>query len=87
MVSTLVSKHFVSRRLGHTTKASRMNFAVLIRDMLNFDFLEKVLGLVPPTYFVYDFSRKKFSRYILSTDQISLSDTLYVLGYWAIRVL
>ena len=29
--------------------------------MVNFDFLEKVLGLVSPTYFVYDFSRKGLS--------------------------
>ena len=28
------------------------------RDMLNFDFSEKDLGLVSPSYFVYDFSRK-----------------------------
>ena len=28
--------------------------------MLNFDFLEKGLGIVPPQYFVYDFSRKMF---------------------------
>ena len=28
--------------------------------MMNFDFLEKDLGLVSPLYFVYDFSRKMF---------------------------
>ena len=28
--------------------------------MLNFDFLEKGLGLASPTHFVYDFSRKMF---------------------------
>ena len=28
--------------------------------MLNFNFLEKGLGLVSPPYFVYDFSRKMF---------------------------
>ena len=28
--------------------------------MLNFDFLEKGLGIVSPLYFVYDFSRKRF---------------------------
>ena len=28
------------------------------RDMLNFDFSYKDLGLVSPSYFVYDFSRK-----------------------------
>ena len=32
------------------------------RDMLNFDFLEKVLGLVSPSYFVYDISLKLFVK-------------------------
>ena len=45
--------------------------------MLNFDFLEKGLGLVSPPYFVYDFSKKKyFMCFVLLTDQISLSDCL-----------
>ena len=30
------------------------------RDMLNFDFLDKGLGIVSPAYFVYDFSTKMF---------------------------
>ena len=30
------------------------------RDMLNFNFSEKVLGLVSPPHFAYDFSRKRF---------------------------
>ena len=30
------------------------------RDMLNFDFLVKGLGIVSPAHFVYDFSRKMF---------------------------
>ena len=40
--------------------------------MLKFDFLEKSLGLVSPRLFVYDFSEKCFSCYILLTDKISL---------------
>ena len=58
--------------------------------MLNFDCLEKGLGIVSPPHFVYDFSRKQekfFSCYIPSTDQISLSDCLYFLRYWAICIL
>ena len=46
--------------------------------MLNFNFLEKGLGLVCPTHFVYDFSEKCFPCYILLTDQISLSYCLTV---------
>ena len=32
------------------------------RDMLNFNFPEKGLGLVSPPHFVYDFSRKMFLK-------------------------
>ena len=44
-------------------------------------FLEKGLGIVFTPYFVYN-----FSCYILLTDQISLSDCLDFLRYWAIYV-
>ena len=43
------------------------------RDMLNFDFLEKVLGLVFTPHFMYDFSRKTF---FWLTDQYSITDQL-----------
>ena len=55
--------------------------------MLNFNFSERGLGLVYPPHFMYDFSEQRFSCYILLTDQISLSDCLYFLRYWAICVL
>ena len=42
-------------------------------DMLNFNFPEKGLELVSPPNFVHDFSKKKFSCYVLLTDQISLT--------------
>ena len=54
--------------------------------MLNFDFLEKGLGIFSPPYFVYDFSRKMFSRYILSTDQISLLLLFEILGNMCIAI-
>ena len=41
--------------------------------MLNLDFLDKGLGIVSPVHFVYDFSTKCLSCYILLTDQILLS--------------
>ena len=44
--------------------------------MLNFEFLEMSLGIVSLPNFVYDFSRKMFSCYILLTDQIPLPDCL-----------
>ena len=51
--------------------------------MLNFDFLDKCLGIVSPAHFVYDFLTKMcFSSYILLTDQISLHGCLYFLRYW-----
>ena len=55
--------------------------------MLSFEYLEKGSGLVSPPNFLYDFSRKCFSVYILLTGQISYSDCLYFLRYWEIRVL
>ena len=54
--------------------------------MLNFNCPEKSLGLVAPPHFVYDVSRY-FSCYILLTDQISLSDSLYIPRYLVIWVL
>ena len=54
--------------------------------MFNFDVLEKGLGLVSPTHFGYDFGYT-FTCYTLLTDQISMSDSLYFLGYRAICVL
>ena len=55
--------------------------------MLNFDFLEKSLGVVSPPHFLYDFKEKSFSCYILLTDQISLPGCLYFVRYWVIYVL
>ena len=55
--------------------------------MLNLDFSEKGLGTVFPPHFVYDFSRKMFLMLYSITDQISLSDCLYFVRYWAICVL
>ena len=56
--------------------------------MLNFKFSEKGLGLVSLPHFAYVFFQEKcFSCYILLTDQISLSDSLYFLRYWTISVL
>ena len=54
--------------------------------MLNFDFLRKGSRTSFPPHFVY-FQEKCFSCYILLTDQISLSDCLYVFRYRAICVL
>ena len=47
--------------------------------MLNFDFLKRGLGIVSPPHFVYNFSRKNFSSYVLLTAQISLPNCLYFL--------
>ena len=62
--------------------------------MLNFDFLEKDLGIVSPLLFVYDFLRKMFlmlysinSCYTVLADQTSFPDYLYFLRYWSICVL
>ena len=55
--------------------------------MLNFDFLDKGLGIVSPARFVYDFSTKMlFMLYSILTDQISLPGCLYVLRYWTMCI-
>ena len=51
-----------------------------MQRLLDFDFLEKVLG----TFFhhiFFIFQERCFSRYILLTDQISLSDCLHLVKY------
>ena len=55
--------------------------------MLNFNFLDKGLGIVAPAHFVYDFQQKCSSCYILITDQISLSLLLNILDNMCIAVL
>ena len=46
-----------------------------------------VLELVSPPHFWFEFFKKNdFSYYILSTDQISLSDCFYFLIYWSINI-
>ena len=48
--------------------------------MLNFDVLDKSLGIVSPAHFVYNFSTKMFLMlYSILTDQFSLSGWLPLL--------
>ena len=59
MVSSLVSIYFDSNQFGHKSKLYK-TLDYWSRNMLNFDTLEKCLGILSPPYFVYDFSRKMF---------------------------
>ena len=52
---------FGSPSTWHTTKTNK-TLDYWSKDMLNFDFLEKVLGTISLPHFVYDFSRKMFLR-------------------------
>ena len=79
-VCSLVSMYFNSPQLGKLYKT----LDYWSRDMVNFNFPEKYLGLVPPSEFVHE---KCFSCYILLTELISLSSCLYFSKYWAICVL
>ena len=57
MVCSFVSISFESPWLGiHKKLDKTLNY--WSRDIHNFEFLEKVLGIVFQTHFVYDFSRK-----------------------------
>ena len=55
--------------------------------MLNFQFLEKGLGLVSSTHFVYDFPRKMFLILHFITEPNFISDCLYFSRYGARCVL
>ena len=70
MVCSLVIFRYPS--IWHTIKTNYKPLDYWSRNMLNFNFSEKGLGLVSPPHFAYDSSRKWFSCYILLTDQISL---------------
>ena len=61
MVTIQVSINSGSLRLVHTIKTKLIKCQTIIStDMLNFDFLEKGLGLVSPPLFVYHFLGKVF---------------------------
>ena len=59
VVCSLVTIYLDRPQLGIIFKKLCKTLDVF-RDMLNFDFLEKGLGIVSPPHFVYDFSRKMF---------------------------
>ena len=87
MICSLVSTYFDTLNLGFTKNKLKKTLGYSFRDMLNFNFPKKDLGLVSPPHFLYDFQEKCFSCYILLTDQISLFDCLYFSRYWAICAL
>ena len=60
MVGSLISIYFDSPQLGIQWNKLCKTLDYWSRDMLNFDFLQKGLGLVSPPHFRYDFSRKIF---------------------------
>ena len=60
MVSSLVSSLLVVLNLTNNQNEIYKTLECRSRDQLNFDFLEKALGIVFLPHFVYDFSRKVF---------------------------
>ena len=60
MVSMLVLVYSGRPKLGHTIKKNFIKLHCWFRDILNFDFNKKGLGLAYPTCFLYDFLRKIF---------------------------
>ena len=67
--SVLLQESCIYKWTQHTKvgpSPSTENYLILYywsRGMLNFNFLEKGLGIVSPPYFVYDFSRKMFRMF------------------------
>ena len=65
MVSSLLSVYIDSPQFSHDKKKTeelkkKKNLDYWLKDVINFEFLEKDLGIVSPQQFVYDFSRKTF---------------------------
>ena len=60
VVCNLVSIYFNSLNLLYNKERLYKTLDYWSRDMFNFNFSEKGLGLVSPPHFVYDFSRKMF---------------------------
>ena len=85
--ATLFQYISIALNLGNNKNKLYKTLGYWSRDTLNFNFSEISLGLVSPPHFVYDFSQKCFSCYILLTDEISLSDCVYFSRYWEICVL
>ena len=59
-VFSLVSIYFDGPQLTYNETKWYKTLDYRHRDILNFDFLKKGLGIVCPPHFVYDFSRKLF---------------------------
>ena len=60
VVCSLVSLYFNSPQLSIQQKQTVKTLDYWSRDMLNFNFSEKGMGLVFPPHFEHDFSRKMF---------------------------
>ena len=60
MVCCLVSLYFDKPQLGIQKNKLHITLGCWSRDRLNFEFLEKSLGIVSPAHFVHDFSREMF---------------------------
>ena len=50
----------IALKLGYNRKKLFKTLHYSSRDILNFDFLDKCLGIASPAHFVYDFSTKMF---------------------------
>ena len=60
LICSLVSIYTDSPQLSYNKNELYKTFDYWSRDMLNFDFLEKGLGINSPPHLVFDFSRKMF---------------------------
>ena len=60
MVCSLISLYFDSSQISIQQKQMFKKLSYWSKDMLNFGFLDKGLGIVSQAHFVYDFSTKMF---------------------------
>ena len=80
-----ISIFTISLKLAYNRNKSFKTLHYWSRDMLNFSFLDKGLGMI---FLHHILCKQKYSScYILLTDQILLPGCLYFLRYWEIYVL
>ena len=76
----------IDLNLAYNKNKLYKNLGYWLRDMSNFDFLKKGLGIVSRAHFVYDFSRKKFLMFNWPDFIVWLLLFLEILGNMCIAI-
>ena len=89
VVCNLIPMYFDKLKLGYNKNKLYKYLDYSSRDMLNFNFSEKGMGLVSPLHFAYDFSREMFLKlYSINWPDfiVWLPLLLHILGNMCIKI-